>query len=88
MCVCESVTCKETGLHAGTGCMLVCYNKAKREVYQVFSCFRHRIPKENWWLKLRPLLRILAKHDSIYETEGVEEQFDEYSGTDKDKLIV
>jgi hypothetical protein len=33
-------------------------------------------------------LRILAKHDSIYETEGVEEQFDEYSGADKDKLFV
>ncbi|KAJ8980021.1 hypothetical protein NQ317_019707 [Molorchus minor] len=23
--------------------------------------------KEQWWLKLRPLLRILAKHDSTYE---------------------
>jgi hypothetical protein len=39
-------------------------------------------------LKLRPLLRILAKHDSVYETQGVEEQFDEYTGVDKDKLIV
>jgi 6-phosphofructokinase 1 len=50
--------------------------------------FEHRIPKENWWLKLRPLLRILAKHDSMYQTEGVEEQFDEYTSVDKDKLIV
>ncbi|XP_035211400.1 ATP-dependent 6-phosphofructokinase-like isoform X1 [Stegodyphus dumicola] len=33
--------------------------------------FRHRIPKHQWWLKLRPLLRILAKHDSSYETESI-----------------
>jgi len=33
--------------------------------------FVHRLPKEQWWLKLRPLLRILAKHDSIYETSAV-----------------
>lgn len=33
--------------------------------------FEHRLPKEQWWLKLRPLLRILAKHDSIYHTEAL-----------------
>ncbi|XP_049946418.1 ATP-dependent 6-phosphofructokinase-like [Schistocerca serialis cubense] len=33
--------------------------------------FEHRIPKEQWWLKLRPLLRILAKHESAYEEEGM-----------------
>lgn len=31
--------------------------------------FEQRIPKSQWWLKLRPLLRILAKHDSTYEEE-------------------
>ncbi|KAK9744024.1 Phosphofructokinase [Popillia japonica] len=31
--------------------------------------FELRMPKEQWWLKLRPLLRILAKHDSTYEEE-------------------
>ncbi|XP_060519567.1 ATP-dependent 6-phosphofructokinase isoform X3 [Cylas formicarius] len=31
--------------------------------------FEHRIPKDEWWLKLRPLLRILSKHDSTYEEE-------------------
>ncbi|KAG5681302.1 hypothetical protein PVAND_010751 [Polypedilum vanderplanki] len=31
--------------------------------------FEQRIPKTQWWLKLRPLLRILAKHDSTYEEE-------------------
>ncbi|XP_065204748.1 ATP-dependent 6-phosphofructokinase isoform X3 [Planococcus citri] len=40
--------------------------------------FDQRIAKKQWWLKLRPLLRILAKHDSTYEEEGmyitVEEQ--------------
>jgi len=32
---------------------------------------RHRIPLDNWWLKLRPLLRILAKHESVYEVESI-----------------
>ena len=26
---------------------------------------------DNWWLKLRPLLRILAKHESVYEVESI-----------------
>ncbi|XP_050688292.1 ATP-dependent 6-phosphofructokinase-like isoform X1 [Eriocheir sinensis] len=30
-----------------------------------------RIPKEQWWLKLRPLLRILAKHEAAYHEEGI-----------------
>ncbi|XP_077296888.1 ATP-dependent 6-phosphofructokinase isoform X3 [Arctopsyche grandis] len=33
--------------------------------------FEQRIPKYQWWLKMRPLLRILAKHDSTYEEEGM-----------------
>lgn len=28
---------------------------------------RHRIPKEQWWLKLRPLMKILAKYEASYE---------------------
>lgn len=32
--------------------------------------FVHRLPVDQWWLKLRPLLRILAKHESTYETEA------------------
>ncbi|XP_074657068.1 ATP-dependent 6-phosphofructokinase-like isoform X2 [Tubulanus polymorphus] len=34
--------------------------------------FQHRLPLEEWWLKLRPLMRILAKHESIYEIEGIQ----------------
>ncbi len=30
---------------------------------------RHRIPMHQWWLKLRPLLRILAKHHATYEED-------------------
>ncbi|KAM3967551.1 ATP-dependent 6-phosphofructokinase isoform 2-T2 [Aphomia sociella] len=33
--------------------------------------FAQRIPRQQWWMKLRPLLRILAKHDSTYEEEGM-----------------
>jgi hypothetical protein len=32
--------------------------------------FRSRLPQHQWWLTLRPLLRILAKHAATYETEG------------------
>ncbi|XP_033108253.1 ATP-dependent 6-phosphofructokinase, muscle type-like [Anneissia japonica] len=31
--------------------------------------FKHRIPERQWWMKLRPLLRILAKHESTYEVD-------------------
>uniref|UniRef100_A0A646QIL3 ATP-dependent 6-phosphofructokinase n=1 Tax=Hemiscolopendra marginata TaxID=943146 RepID=A0A646QIL3_9MYRI len=34
--------------------------------------FEHRIPKDQWWLKLRPLLRILAKHASTYEEDSIQ----------------
>jgi len=34
--------------------------------------YEHRIPKEQWWLKLRPLLRILAKHQSTCTEEDYE----------------
>ncbi|XP_033640938.1 ATP-dependent 6-phosphofructokinase, platelet type-like isoform X1 [Asterias rubens] len=32
--------------------------------------FEHRIPTQQWWIKLRPLLRILAKHASTYIVEA------------------
>lgn len=32
--------------------------------------FTHRLPNTQWWLKLRPLLRILAKHADTYMTEA------------------
>lgn len=47
------------------------------EELKEWADFEHRIPKENWWLKLRPLLRILAKHDSVYEVEGIAEDISE-----------
>uniref|UniRef100_A0A0N5A958 ATP-dependent 6-phosphofructokinase n=1 Tax=Syphacia muris TaxID=451379 RepID=A0A0N5A958_9BILA len=27
--------------------------------------FEHRLPKEQWWLRMRPLLRILAQHEDL-----------------------
>ncbi|VDN29930.1 unnamed protein product [Gongylonema pulchrum] len=33
--------------------------------------FEHRLPKDQWWMKIRPLLRILSKHDSTYEREAM-----------------
>ncbi|XP_028288483.1 ATP-dependent 6-phosphofructokinase, platelet type isoform X4 [Parambassis ranga] len=31
------------------------------------SDFVHRIPREQWWLKLRPLMKILAKYKTSYD---------------------
>ena len=31
------------------------------------SC-RHRIPKNQWWLKIRPIMKILAKYDIKLDT--------------------
>ncbi|KAL7735279.1 hypothetical protein ACLKA6_017984 [Drosophila palustris] len=44
--------------------------------------FDQRIPKKQWWLRLRPLLRILAKHDSAYEEEGMYITVEEECDTD------
>lgn len=33
--------------------------------------FKHRIPKDQWWLKMRSLLRVLAQHDSSYQREHI-----------------
>ena len=50
-------------------------------LHSVLNC-RHRIPRESWWLKLRPLLRILAKHETTYVAEDVKEHIEELeSGT-------
>jgi len=38
---------------------------------KLYTDFEHRIPCQQWWLKIRPLLRILAKHESTYEEEGM-----------------
>lgn len=29
--------------------------------------FEHRIPKQQWWLKLRPIMKILAKYEASYD---------------------
>ncbi|XP_072038033.1 ATP-dependent 6-phosphofructokinase-like isoform X3 [Amphiura filiformis] len=41
---------------------------------KVKTDFEHRIPKHQWWMKLRPLLRILAKHRSTYIKDAVESE--------------
>uniref|UniRef100_A0A8C5MSX2 ATP-dependent 6-phosphofructokinase n=1 Tax=Leptobrachium leishanense TaxID=445787 RepID=A0A8C5MSX2_9ANUR len=34
---------------------------------KVETDFKHRIPQEQWWLKLRPLMKILAKYKTSYD---------------------
>ncbi|KAI1730629.1 phosphofructokinase domain-containing protein [Ditylenchus destructor] len=33
--------------------------------------FDHRLPHDQWWIQIRPLLRILAKHNSNYYVEAM-----------------
>lgn len=38
--------------------------------------FEHRLPLDQWWLKIRPLMRILSKHtEKSYVTEGATDDF-------------
>lgn len=37
---------------------------------------RHRLPREQWWIKLRALNRILAKHETVYVSETIKEERD------------
>jgi 6-phosphofructokinase 1 len=32
--------------------------------------FDHRLPTDQWWMKLRSLLRILSKHDTTYQVQS------------------
>lgn len=34
----------------------------------LFSLCRHRIPKIQWWMRLRPILKILAKYKVNLDT--------------------
>ncbi|XP_022323820.2 ATP-dependent 6-phosphofructokinase-like isoform X1 [Crassostrea virginica] len=45
--------------------------------------FKHRIPMDQWWLKLRPLLRILTKHkEKAYSAEGILAGVDDFEDED------
>ncbi|XP_061835070.1 ATP-dependent 6-phosphofructokinase, platelet type-like isoform X2 [Nerophis lumbriciformis] len=48
--------------------------------------FVHRIPKEQWWLKLRPLMKILAKYKTSYDVSdsGQLEHVSRYRAKDGD----
>ncbi|KAG8515125.1 ATP-dependent 6-phosphofructokinase, platelet type [Galemys pyrenaicus] len=49
--------------------------------------FEHRIPKEQWWLKLRPLMKILAKYKASYEVSDSGELVDVRSGHEEQAAI-
>lgn len=33
----------------------------------LFLALSHRVPTDQWWLKLRPLMKILAKYKTSYD---------------------
>jgi hypothetical protein len=39
---------------------------------------RNRIPTDQWWLKLRSLLRIMAHHESVYVSEIIKCSCDDF----------
>lgn len=69
-------------------CRIYIIKISSQYICQFMYCFicRQRIAKTQWWLKLRPLLRILAKHDSAYEEEGMYITVEE--GLEADTLLV
>ena len=42
--------------------------------------FENRLPKHQWWLKVRPLLRILAKHQASYVQSAKELELEDSDG--------
>jgi hypothetical protein len=40
------------------------------------------LPKFQWWLKLRPLNRILAKHETVYLSEHVRDELEDVDDID------
>lgn len=42
-------------------CVLIMIVFDSLALKMIFFC-RHRIPKTQWWIKLRPILKILAKY--------------------------
>lgn len=57
---------------------MILKNEVEKFFHEIkFSENSLRIPKEQWWLKVRPLLRILAHHESVYMSEIVKNESDE-----------
>uniref|UniRef100_A0A3B3DDN5 Phosphofructokinase domain-containing protein n=1 Tax=Oryzias melastigma TaxID=30732 RepID=A0A3B3DDN5_ORYME len=44
--------------------------RCNADLFYSLLCFlcRHRIPKTEWWLKIRPIMKILAKYDIKLDT--------------------
>ncbi|XP_040823836.1 ATP-dependent 6-phosphofructokinase, platelet type isoform X4 [Ochotona curzoniae] len=51
--------------------------------------FEHRIPKEQWWLKLRPVMKILAKYRTSYDVSdsGQLEPVQQHNGHEEHAAI-
>ncbi|CAK5055074.1 unnamed protein product [Meloidogyne enterolobii] len=47
--------------------------------------FDNRLPKHQWWLKVRPLLRILAKHQASYEQTAKDLELEESDSDEKEE---
>ncbi|XP_019871693.1 ATP-dependent 6-phosphofructokinase isoform X3 [Aethina tumida] len=64
-----NVRCESPNTACLLGVQKRMYTMTPLSVLKEQTNFERRIPKDEWWLKLRPLLRILAKHDSTYQEE-------------------
>lgn len=53
------------------------YRMTPIQELKLYTNFKLRIPCHQWWLNVRPLLRILAKHESTYVEEGMTVGIDE-----------
>lgn len=46
----------------------------------------HRIPQEQWWMKLRSLMRILAKHENVYVSEVLKKDYSDEEEIDTNEM--
>lgn len=42
---------------------------------------RHRIPRDDWWIRLRSLARVLSTHDSVFWFDNAESTREDDSKT-------
>ncbi|RWS28503.1 hypothetical protein B4U80_02640 [Leptotrombidium deliense] len=77
-----SVVCSSADTVVLLGLIRRHYTFTSMENLKKQTDFEHRVPCDQWWLKLRSLLRILARHDSVYQTEGIQTKIDEDDESD------
>jgi len=66
-----SVFCDDANTAVLLGLQGRAYKFAPVSELKAMTKWDKRIPKTQWWMCMRPLLRILAKHEAAYQEQGI-----------------